>query len=156
MTVVVMGARGLHRLNAPWEGYRVRRVHEVVADLRRLLPQGETVQVLGPPGAHVLLRLGLRQPTRFFTDFQFYVHPDDPDIQALRSEFIAGLAARPPAAIVAFPGNNPRDPFERLKEFPALSRFLQRRYVHAVEGNGYRIYTRLGRDPHRVEARVSA
>jgi hypothetical protein len=141
-TVVVTGVRDVHRLNQPWEGYRVRRVNEAVADLQKLLPPGETVQVLGPPGGHILLRLRLRQPTRFFTDFQFYIPTQDPSIQALRSEFMAGLEARPPAAILAFPGNDPRDPFRRLADFPALSRFIEQRYAHAIEGNGYRIYTR--------------
>jgi dolichyl-phosphate-mannose-protein mannosyltransferase len=142
VTIVVLGARGVERLNQPWEAQRAERVDAVVADLRKLLAPGETVQVLGPPGGHVLLRLGLRQPTRFFTDFQFYVWTTDPRIQALRAEFVAGLEARPPAAIVAFPGRDANGPYGRLSDFPALNQFLERRYAIAVEGNGYRIYAR--------------
>ena len=137
-----MGVRGVERLNQPWEDQRAQRVSAAVGDLRKLLAPGETVQVLGPPGGHVLLRLRLRQPTRFFTDFQFYIWTDDPRIQALRAEFMTGLAAHPPAAIVAFPGRHANGPYGRLTEFPALSQLLERRYAIAVEGNGYRIYTK--------------
>jgi len=142
VTIVVLGGRGVARLGEPWEASRAERVDAVVADLRKLLAPGETVQVLGPPGGHVLLRLRLKQPTRFFTDFQFYVWTGDPRIQALRAEFMAGLEARPPAAIVAFPGRGANGPYGRLPEFPALDQLLDRRYAIAVEGNGYRIYAK--------------
>jgi hypothetical protein len=139
--ILVLAGRGHERLSQPWEALRIERVDAVVRDLRRLLPPGETIQVLGPPGGHVLLRLGLVQPTRFFTDFQFYVWTSDPRIQALRTEFMTGLEARPPAAIVAFPGRGADGPYGRLAQFPALDEFLRQRYAIAVEGNGYRIYT---------------
>lgn len=140
--VVVLGGRGLQKLNRPWDDQRARRVNQVVEDLQKLLPPGETVQVLGPPGGHVLLRLRLQQPTRFFTDFQFYLRTADPRIAALRTEFMAGLEARPPAAIVAFPGRGANGPYGRLTDFPALNQFLGRHYNHVLEGNGYRIYAR--------------
>jgi hypothetical protein len=139
---VVLGVQGVEELNRPWDGYRARRVNRVVGDLQRFVAPGETAQVLGPPGGHVLLRLRLRQPTRFFTDFQFYVATADPRIQALRAEFMAGLEARPPVAIVAFPGRGADGPYGRLADFPALNQFLDRRYDHVVEGDGYRIYAK--------------
>jgi len=151
LIIVVLAGRGYERLNQPWEAQRIERVDAVVRDLRRVLRPGETIQVLGPPGGHVLLRLGLQQPTRFFTDFQFYVWTEDPRIQALRAEFMAGLDAHPPAAIVAFPGRGGEGPYGRLAQFPALDELLARRYAIAVEGNGYRIYTRL--EPARPSER---
>ena len=90
LTLIVMGERGLVWMNEPWDANRAERVDAVVADLRKVLPPGGTVQVLGLTGGHVLLRLGLRQPTRFFTDFQFYVATADPRIQALRAELSPG------------------------------------------------------------------
>lgn len=141
-TVVVLGVQSVENLNRPGDGLRAQRVNRVVADLERVIGPGEIVQVLGPPGGHVLLRLKLRQPTRFFTDFQFYVWTTDPRIQALRAEFMAGLEARPPAAIVAFPGRGAQGPYGRLADFPALNQFMERRYALAAEGPGYRIYAR--------------
>jgi hypothetical protein len=143
--LVTLGDRGLSRLNQPWEEQRAERVAAVVQDLKKLVGPGETIQVMGPPGGHVLLRLGLRQPTRFFTDFQFFLRADDPRVQALRREFMAALEARPPAAIVVFPGRGGDGPYGRLAEFPAFQRLLDARYRLAIDGNGYRIYARRAR-----------
>jgi Dolichyl-phosphate-mannose-protein mannosyltransferase len=142
IALVVMAARGVERVNQPWEAQRAQRVDAVVADLRKLLGPGDTIQVLGPPGGHVLLRLGLRQPTRFFTDFQFFVWSSDPRIRSLRAEFTAGLEASPPAAILAFPGRGAAGPYGRLADFWALAELLARAYAIEVEGNGYRIYAK--------------
>jgi len=141
-TVIVMGVRGVDRVNPLWEVHRAERVSAAVAELRKLIVPGETVQVMGPSGAHVLLRLGLRQPTRFFTDSQFFDRATDPRIQALRAEFVAGLEAGRPAAIVVFPARGSTGPYGRLADFPALNQLLDRRYTIAVEGTSYRIYAR--------------
>jgi hypothetical protein len=126
------------------EASRLERVEAVVADLRRLVPAAASVQMMGPPGAHVLLRLRLRQPTRFLTDLQFFVWTSDARIQALRREFIDGLEAGQPAAIVLFPGRSRSAPYARVNEFPALTHLLERDYVIAFESDGHRIYTRRG------------
>jgi len=140
--VIVTGVRGLDRLSQPFEAHREQRVTAAVSELRKVVAPGETVQVMGPSGAHVLLRLGLRQPTRFFTDFQFFLGAADPRIQGLRAEFMAGLEAAPPAAIVMFPERGSAGPYGRLTEFPALAALLERRYAIAVDGDSYRIYAR--------------
>ena len=51
-------------------------------------------------GIHALLRLELRQPTRFLYDFHFFHDEGDPRIQALRAELVAGLERGRPAAVV--------------------------------------------------------
>ena len=140
--VIVTGVRGLDRLSQPFEVHREQRVSVAVSELRKLVAPRETVQVMGPSGAHVLLRLGLRQPTRFFTDFQFFLGAADPRIQGLRAEFMTGLEAAPPAAIVMFPERASAGPYARLDEFPALAALLERRYRVAVDGTSYRIYAR--------------
>jgi 4-amino-4-deoxy-L-arabinose transferase-like glycosyltransferase len=140
--VIVTGVRGLDRLSQPFEVGRVQRVAGAVGELRKLVAPGETVQVMGPSGAHVLLRLGLRQPTRFFTDFQFFLGAADPRIQGLRTEFMAGLEAGPPAAIVMFPERHAAGPYGRLDDFPALAALLEHRYAIVVDNASYRIYAR--------------
>jgi hypothetical protein len=140
--VIVTGVRGLDRLSQPFEVGRVQRVTGAVGEIRKLVAAGEIVQVMGPSGAHVLLRLGLRQPTRFFTDFQFFLGAADPRIQSLRTEFMAGLEASPPAAIVMFPERHAAGPYGRLDDFPALAALLARRYAVVVDNSSYRIYSR--------------
>jgi 4-amino-4-deoxy-L-arabinose transferase-like glycosyltransferase len=140
--VIVTGVRGLDRLSQPFEVGRVERVAGAVSELRRLVAPGETAQVMGPSGAHVLLRLGLRQPTRFFTDFQFFLGAADPRIQGLRAEFMAGLEAGAPAAIVMFPERHAAGPYGRLEDFPALAELLEHRYAIVIDNPSYRIYAR--------------
>lgn len=143
LTLIVMGERGLAWANEPGNAKLGERVEAVIFDLKKLLPglpQDGTVQVLGPPGGHVLLKMRLRQPTRFFTDFQFFLPTRDPRIEALRTEFVTGLEARPPAAIVVFPGRGPAGPYGRLAEFPVLVEIINYRYFLAEDGKGYQIY----------------
>jgi hypothetical protein len=93
-------------------------------------------------GIHALLRLGLRQPTRFIYDFQFFHHPDDPRIRALRAELMAGLAAHPPAAVVVLEESWPKLDYDRLAGFPELAQALERAFPLAVTGPGYRIHAK--------------
>ena len=93
-------------------------------------------------GIHALLNLRVRQPTRFLYDFHFFHDEADPRIQALRAEFAAALEAGRPAAIVIFRDTWNRAGYDRLQEFPAVSRLLERVYEIAVDGDGYRIYVR--------------
>jgi hypothetical protein len=148
LLVVTLGAKGVEALETPWIGAKARRVAAVVRDLEPLVPPGGSVQVMDTTegGIHALLRLRLAQPTRFLCDFHFFHHAGDPRVEALRAEFQAGLAARPPAALVVFRDAWPRGGYERLEALPALARLLAERYRLAVEGDGYRIYAKR-RDP---------
>ena len=140
--LVVMGVRGERRLDQPYDVQRERRADAIGRDLRRLVGPRETVQGMGFAAAPALLRLGLRQPTRFLGDFVFFLDSEDPRTRALRAEFVAGLEAGRPAAIVVLPERGAGSPFARLDTFPALTRLLEQRYTVAVEGWGYRIYGR--------------
>ncbi|HLF50057.1 MAG TPA: hypothetical protein VJA45_11835, partial [Methylomirabilota bacterium] len=101
-----------------------------------------TVQVMDVTegGIHALLRLGVRQPTRFLYDFHFFHDAGDMRIRALRAELAAGIEAVRPAAIVVFKDVWLAPGYERLADLPALSALLERAYALAVEGDGYRIY----------------
>ncbi|HET8530464.1 MAG TPA: hypothetical protein VFO08_04900, partial [Methylomirabilota bacterium] len=103
-----------------------------------------TVQVMDTTsgGIHALLRLGLRQPTRFIYDFHFFHDVADPRIQALRAELVAGLERGRPAAIVVLEESWPEPGYARLAAFPELARTLDRSFTLAVTGAGYRIYAK--------------
>ena len=151
--VVVLDAKGLDAMDPRWIGEKERRVSAVVRDLGPILRdpragaatgRAVTVQVmdLTEGGIHALLRLGVRQPTRFIYDFHFSHDATDPRIRALRAEFVAGLEAAPPAAIVVFKDAWLAPGYERLADLPALGALLERAYALAVEGDGYRIYAK--------------
>jgi hypothetical protein len=140
--VLVLLAKGLPVQEEAWITRKVARVGAMTRDLQRLVPDGATVQVMDTTdgGIHALLRLRIRQPTRFIYDFHFFHHERDPRIQGLRAEFMAGLAARPPAAMLLLQDDWIRPGYERLGTFPELAAWLERGYRLAVEGDGYRIY----------------
>ncbi len=151
--VVVLDAKGLDAMDPRWIGEKERRVSAVVRDLGPILRDPRagvaagrpvTVQVmdLTEGGIHALLRLGVRQPTRFIYDFHFSHDATDPRIRALRAEFVAGLEAVPPAAIVVFPYVWITTGYERLAALPEIRALLERAYTLAVEGDGYRIYAK--------------
>jgi hypothetical protein len=144
MLVVVLGAKGVDAVDAPWIAEKARRVAALTRDLTPYVPRGEMVQVMDVTegGIHALLRLGARQPTRFIYDFHFFHDVTDPRIQALRSEFLTGLDTARPAAIVVLRDTWNRKGYERLAEFPGVTRLLDRAYTLAVEGDGYRIYAK--------------
>jgi hypothetical protein len=58
----------------------------------------------------------------------------------LRAELLAGLRARPPAAVVLFERGWPRGGYGRVREFPQLAAWLDSGYRVTTEGAGYRIY----------------
>jgi hypothetical protein len=142
--VVTLGAKGVDALDAGWIAEKSRRVGALSRDLAPLVPAGATVQVMDVTegGLHALLRLGLRQPTRFLYDFHFFHDQTDPRIKALQREFVSGLEARPPAAIVVMRDTWNRPGYDRLREIPGLMPLLDRVYALAVEGDGYRIYAK--------------
>jgi hypothetical protein len=144
LLVIVLGAKGVEALDAPWIAEKARRVGALSRDLGPLVPPGATVQVMDTTfgGIHALLRLSLRQPTRFIYDFHFFHDVNDPRIRALRAELVAGLAAHPPAAVVVLEESWPTLGYERLAMFPELTQMLERAFPLAVTGPGYRIYAK--------------
>jgi hypothetical protein len=142
LLVLVLGAKGVEARESDWIAEKVHRVAALTRDLAPLVPPGATVQVLDTTsgGIHALLRLGLRQPTRFLYDFHFFHHADDPRIRALRAELVAGLAARRPAAVVVLEESWPEIGYDRLAAFPELAQVLERSFTLAVVGPGYRIH----------------
>ena len=142
IAVAFLGIKGVDAADAPWIAAKERRVSALVRDLQPLMVPGETVQVMDVTegGIHALLRLHLRQPTRFLYDFHFFHDEGDPRIQALRAEFSRGLEEGRPAAVVIFRDTWRRAGYARLDAWPAVARLLQADYRLAVEGDGYRIY----------------
>jgi len=142
--VIVLGAKGVEALDAPWIADKARRVAAIARDLEPFAPPGATVQVMDVTegGIHALLRLHRREPTRFLYDFHFFHDVADPRIQALRAELVAGLAAGRPAAIVVLRDAWNRQGYDRLGELPGLTPLLDHAYTLAVEGDGYRIYAK--------------
>jgi hypothetical protein len=142
--LVLLGAKGLEAAPAEWWWNRERVVRAVVADVGPLLRPGDTVQVLDTAegGVHALLRLGVREPTRFLYDFHFFHDVDTPVVRALRAELARDLAARPPRAIVLFERAWPAGGYERVATFPALAERLAHDYTLARERPGFRVYAK--------------
>jgi hypothetical protein len=142
LLVIVLGAKGVDAREPDWITQKARRVAALTRDLAPLAPPGATVQVLDTTagGIHALLRLRVRQPTRFIYDFPFFHDVDDPRVRALRAELVAGLEAAHPAAVVVLEESWPNLGYERLAAFPELEALLTRSFVLAVQGRGYRIY----------------
>jgi hypothetical protein len=142
LLVIVLGAKGVDAREPDWITQKVRRVAALTRDLAPLAPPGATVQVLDTTagGIHALLRLGVRQPTRFIYDFPFFHDVDDRRVRALRTELVAGLEAAHPAAVVVLEESWPNLGYERLAAFPELEQLLTRSFALAVQGRGYRIY----------------
>jgi len=147
VVVAFLGLKGADAADAPWIAAKERRVSALVRDLEPLVGPGGTVQVMDVTegGIHALLRLHLREPTRFLYDFHFFHDEGDPRIQALRAEFSRGLETRPPVAVVIFRDTWRRAGYARLEALPAVTRLLQTDYRLAVEGDGYRIYAQRSR-----------
>jgi hypothetical protein len=146
LAVSLLVAKGVDAADAPWIADKERRVASLVRDLQSLAGAGP-VQVMDVTGGgvHALLRLHLRQPTRFLYDFHFFHDAADARIQALREEFARDLERGRPTAIVVFKNTWRRPGYDRLDELPAVTELLSRDYRLAVDGDGYRIYARRGR-----------
>jgi len=147
IAVALLAVKGVEAADARWITEKEARVSSLVRDLTGLAGPGDSVQVMDVTegGIHALLRLHLRQPTRFLYDFHFFHDERDPRIQALRAEFVGDLERGRPAAVVVFRDTWRRQGYERLKEFSAVGRLLEREYTLAVEGDGYRIYAKRRR-----------
>jgi len=144
--VGALGAKGLRNLDPHWIADKRARAHAVAAALEPVVAAGGTVQVFDTTdgGVHALYLLRARQPTRFLYDFHFYHDVNHPYVQRLRAELLAGLRARPPAAVVLFERGWPGGDYARLADFPALAAWLEAGYQPTREGDGYRIYATRG------------
>jgi len=144
LLIIVLGLKGVEASDAPWIAAKERRVTAVVADLRGRIQPGETVQVLDTTeaGIHALLRLRVREPTRFLYDFHFFHDAETAYIRGLREEFVRDLLNRPPRFVVLFERGWPRGGYERVNEFPELLNWLEGNYAVDRQGDGYRIYAR--------------
>ncbi|MBI4013698.1 MAG: hypothetical protein HY359_15375 [Candidatus Rokubacteria bacterium] len=148
LTTGSLTVKGLRNLAPAWIAAKQARVAAVVEALRPLVSAGGAVQVLDTTdgGIHALYLLGARQPTRFLYDFPFYHDVQHPYVRRLRAELLAGVRARPPAAVVLFERGWPRGDYGRLRQFPELAAWLDGRYRLAVESEGFRLYA-ARRDP---------
>jgi hypothetical protein len=143
-TTLILGVKGVEAMDAGWIDAKARRVAAITRDLAPLVPAGGTAQVLDVTegGIHALLRLGLRQPTRFLYDFHFFHDETAPRIQALRAELVKGLERGRPAAVVVLRDSWLERGYDRLDRFPELGNLLARDYALAVTGDDYRIYAK--------------
>jgi hypothetical protein len=143
-TALVLAAKGVEAMGAEWIDAKARRVAAITRDLGPLVPAGGTAQVLDVTegGIHALLRLGLRQPTRFLYDFHFFHDETAPRILALRAELVTGLERGRPAAVVVLRDSWLERGYDRLDRFPELRDLLARDYALAVQGDDYRIYAK--------------
>jgi hypothetical protein len=139
----LLGLKGVEAAEAPWIAAKARRVSAVVADLDGRLAPGDLVQVLDTTeaGIHALLRLRVRQPTRFLYDFHFYHDRESPMIARLRGELLAALDAHPPKLIVLFERGWPAGGYERIEGFEGL-RLRLATYRVDRSGDGYIVYAR--------------
>lgn len=137
-------ARGFDAVPTYFASAKVTHVRYVAGDLAKLTGPDDLVQVLDTTegGVHALLLLGLRQPTRFLSDFPLFATPEAPITARYRAEFIAGFDARPPRAVVVFTRAWPHGGPERVASFTALAERLTRDYAIAVRRQGYTIYAR--------------
>ena len=147
LTLILLAQRGVDAASAGWIRDKEGTVREVTRDLAGLTPE-DTVQVLDTTdgGLHALLRMRVRQPTRFLYDFHFFHDENAPAIRALRAELMRGLAARPPRFVILFDRGWPSGGPERLARFPELESWLTAGYRTSTSHHGYTVYEKR-RDP---------
>jgi hypothetical protein len=146
LTAGLLAAKASQASDAGWERDKAERARRLAEEVTARLTPGDTVQVLDTTGGgiHALLRLGVKQPTRFIYDFHFFHDPGHPTVRALRAEFMRDLAARPPRLIVLFERGWPAGGYDRLDAFPELRQWLAG-YDLVRPGPGYRIYAQRDR-----------
>ena len=142
VTTGALWTKGQRNLAPAWIAAKLERVGRVTEALRPLIAEGRTVQVLDTTegGIHALLRLRVRQPSRFLYDFHFYHDVSHPYVRGLRAQLLDALRRRPPAAVVVFVPGWPGGGYERIAGFPELERWLHDGYRVTEEGDGHRLY----------------
>jgi len=146
LAFVLLADKALAVSPAGWERAKADGARRLAAEIAPMLAPGDKVQVFDTTagGVHALLRLGVRQPTRFLYDFPFFHDVDHPTIRALRAELVRDLEARPPALIVLFEQGWPAGGYERFAGFPGLAERLVG-YDLVQAGPGYRIHAQRHR-----------
>lgn len=142
--LVLLALKGVEAAPAGWERDKAARVYALERVLAPRLRPGDTVQMLDTSdgGVHALLRLRVRQPTRFVYDFHFFHDVETPMVRALRAELIRGLDARPPRFVVLFEQGWPAGGYDRIHAFPELAERLASRYEILEASAGYRVYAK--------------
>jgi hypothetical protein len=143
--LVLLRLKGVEAAPAGWERDKVARVDALERTLAPRLRPGATVQMLDTSagGAHVLLRLRVRQPTRFVYDFHFFHDVETPIVRGFRAELIRDLEAHPPRFVVLFEEGWPAGGYERITGFPELAARLSGGYeILETSAAGYRIYAK--------------
>jgi hypothetical protein len=124
-------------------------VNRLVDDLSEYpLTKADTIQVLDTTrgGIHALYKMGVRQPTRFITDFHFFHDQKSPVIMSMKSEFVDNLEIQRPRLIVVFHGDwLTGRRLNRFKAFPRFTELLNTAYVTSKvykrnKADGYTIY----------------
>lgn len=95
------------------------------------------------PGTKILLKRGIRQPTRYLSDTFLFFEIDHPVTQKIRREFLTDLLENPPVLLVVSKNGWPLDGYERLETFPELFDWISKQYILDIERPWYRIYKRL-------------
>ncbi|MGH7263231.1 MAG: hypothetical protein ACREMB_00035, partial [Candidatus Rokuibacteriota bacterium] len=146
LSTVVLGAKGAGNVEPAWIAAKVARARAAAEALEPIVGRGGAVQVLDTTegGIHALYLVRGRQPTRFLYDFHFYHDVDHRYVQGLRRELLAGLRARPPAAVLLFERGWPAGGYERIDDFPELAAWLAAGYRLARAGDGFRVYAARG------------
>jgi hypothetical protein len=141
LTGILLSTKAVRTNPAGWERGKAAQARQLAGEMAALLAPGDTVQVLDTTGGgiHALLRLGVKEPTRFIYDFHFFPDTGHPVIRALRAELVRDLEARPPRLVVLFERGWPAGGYERLDTFVALRARLAG-YDLVRPGPGYRIY----------------
>jgi hypothetical protein len=140
---LLLAVKGVPTAETAWIWDKERRVRMLTQALHSRLAPGDTVQVLdvADGGLHALLRLGVRQPTRFLYDVFFFHETDRPVVRAMRAEFVGALERTPPRFVVVM-GLWPASDYDRVRKFPALADVLAARYEVVETRDGFRLYAR--------------
>jgi hypothetical protein len=129
--------------------WRDERPREIAAFLKEHLRPGDRVQLLdwfgGASGA--AWRAQADSGARFYMDYQFHLHPSDPQSRRLQDEFFAQMAQSPPRFVIQvtkerneFQQTTPADADAERAFNKRLAAEVLSRYRAAKEGAGYVVW----------------
>jgi hypothetical protein len=126
------------------------RPREIAAYLKERAAPGDAAQFMDwfGGGTDAAWRAQIDTATRYYVDYQFYVHPSSAYVKGLQDDFLKQLAAAPPRFFIRITANRNQfsfDPADRaaVDEFEArLRAWLSARYAPAHGAAGYTIYER--------------
>ncbi len=140
----VYSSQQLYNKHYDAKNYNIRS-NKIARYLKHHLKTGDTVQSLdgSGDGQGSLLLAHATTATRFVEDIPLYLQPDSPITKGFRKEFLAAMAANPPAYFVYIDNFWHPAGGNRLKEFKELNSFLEKNYEPAeVDEGEYTIYRR--------------